>query len=78
MPSPNAVVPTVVRLDPPLDRPAPDLLRSERGLSVGAARRVESGQSKASVIAAEREGLKYVRTAPDDTTADNLPKVKES
>ena len=38
---------------------------------------VESGGSKASVIAAEREGLKYVRTAPDDTTADNLLKVKE-
>ena len=38
---------------------------------------VESGGSKANVIPAEREGVKYVRTAPDDTTADNLLKVKE-
>jgi len=34
MPNPNAVVSTVVRIDPPLDRPAGELLRSERGLSV--------------------------------------------
>jgi acetylornithine deacetylase/succinyl-diaminopimelate desuccinylase-like protein len=38
---------------------------------------VESGASKANLIPAEREGLKYVRTAPDDTTQDNLLKVKE-
>ena len=38
---------------------------------------VISGGSTVDVIAAEREGLKYVRTAPDDTTADNLLKVKE-
>ena len=38
---------------------------------------VEGGGAKANVIPAEREGLKYVRTAPDDTTADNLLKVKE-
>ena len=34
MPNPNAVVSTIVRIDPPLDRPATELLRSERGLSV--------------------------------------------
>src|SRR6266571_3711146 len=34
MPNPNAIVSTVVRIDPPLDRPAAELLRSERGLSV--------------------------------------------
>lgn len=38
---------------------------------------VESGGSTANVIAAEREGLKYVRTAPDDTTADNLLRARE-
>jgi len=32
--NPNAVVSTVVRIDPPLDRPAAELLRSERGMSV--------------------------------------------
>jgi len=34
MPNPNAVVSTVVRFHPPLDRPAAELLRAERGLSV--------------------------------------------
>ena len=29
------------------------------------------------LIPAEREGKKYVRTKPDDTTADNLLKVQE-
>ena len=29
------------------------------------------------LIPAEREGKKYVRTKPDDTTDDNLLKVKE-
>ncbi len=38
---------------------------------------VESSGAKANVIPAEREGVKYVKTAPDDTTADNLLKVKE-
>jgi hypothetical protein len=38
---------------------------------------VEGGGATANVIAAVREGLKCVRTAPDDTTADNLLKVKE-
>jgi len=36
---------------------------------------VESAGVRANVIAAEREGLKYVRTRPDDTTADNLLSV---
>lgn len=34
MPNPNAIVSTVVRIDPPLDRPAAEMLRAERGLSV--------------------------------------------
>ncbi len=38
---------------------------------------VEAGGAKANLVAAEREGLKYVRTAPDDTTADNLLRVKD-
>jgi len=38
---------------------------------------VEQGGSKANLIPAEREGLKYVRTAPNDTTADNLLKVRD-
>ncbi len=33
---------------------------------------VEGGGSRANLIPAEREGLKCVRTAPNDTTADNL------
>jgi len=36
---------------------------------------VEGGGARANVIPAEREGLKYVRTQPDDTTADNLLKA---
>ncbi len=34
MPNPNAVVTSVIRLDPPLDGPPDELLRSESGLSV--------------------------------------------
>ena len=34
MPSPNAVVSTVVRLEPPLDKPPEELLRAEGGLTV--------------------------------------------
>src|SRR6266849_1264890 len=34
MPNPNAVVSTITRIDPPLDRPAAELLRSDRGVSV--------------------------------------------
>lgn len=34
MPNPNAVVSTVVRLQPPLDKPPEELLRAEGGLSV--------------------------------------------
>lgn len=38
---------------------------------------VEVPGSKANLVAAEREGLKYVRTAPNDTKEDNLLKVKD-
>jgi hypothetical protein len=34
MPNPNAIVGRIVRFDPPLDRPAAELLRSDRGLAV--------------------------------------------
>src|SRR4051794_33133548 len=34
MPNPNAIVSSIIRLDPPLDRAAAELLRAERGLSV--------------------------------------------
>ena len=37
---------------------------------------VQAGASRSNVIPAEREGLKYVRTAPNDTTADNLLSVR--
>jgi len=33
---------------------------------------VERGGSRADLVAATRDGLKYVRTAPNDTTSDNL------
>lgn len=38
---------------------------------------VEHNGSKTNLVAADREGLKYVRTAPNDTTADNLLKVRD-
>jgi hypothetical protein len=38
---------------------------------------VEGGGATAPLIPAEREGKKYVRTRPDDTTADNLLQVPE-
>lgn len=38
---------------------------------------VQAEASRAYLITAEREGLKYVRTEPNDTTADNLLKVKD-
>src|SRR5260370_3794680 len=34
MPNPNAIVSTVTRIEPALDKPAAELLRAERGLSV--------------------------------------------
>jgi len=37
---------------------------------------VEAGGSRVNVIPAEREGVKYVRTQSNDTTADNLLSVK--
>jgi len=33
---------------------------------------VAQGGSKADLVPAEREGIKYVRTRPNDTTDDNL------
>lgn len=38
---------------------------------------VEAASSRANLVDAERDGLKYVRTAPNDTTVDNLLKVKD-
>jgi len=38
---------------------------------------VEGGGKTALLIPAEHEGKKYVRTHPDDTTADNLLQVRE-
>lgn len=34
MPNPNAIISSVIRLEPPLDRPTADMLRAEGGLSV--------------------------------------------
>lgn len=38
---------------------------------------VEGGGVRADLLPAQREGVKYVRTRPDDTLADNLLKVPE-
>lgn len=38
---------------------------------------VEVPGSKVNLVAADREGLKYVRTAAKDRTADNLLKVRD-
>jgi hypothetical protein len=38
---------------------------------------VEGGGARAYLIPATREGVKYVRTRPDDTPEDNLLKVRE-
>lgn len=38
---------------------------------------VEGGGRTAALVAAERDGTKYVRTRPDDTTEDNLLAVRE-
>jgi acetylornithine deacetylase/succinyl-diaminopimelate desuccinylase-like protein len=38
---------------------------------------VQAAGSRVNVIPAEREGVKYVRTVPNDTTADNLLSVRE-
>jgi hypothetical protein len=38
---------------------------------------VEGGGARAYLIAAIRDGVKYVRTRPDDTTEDNLLTVRE-
>lgn len=51
---------------------AHDLVRSHPG-----ALYVEGGGSRSNVVPATRNGLKYVRTAPNDTTADNLLQVRE-
>ena len=34
MPDPNAIISTVIRIEPPLDRPPAEMLREEPGLSV--------------------------------------------
>jgi len=34
MPNPNAIVSTVIRLDPPLEQPPAEMLKAEAGLSV--------------------------------------------
>ena len=38
---------------------------------------VEGGGARAYLIPATREGVRYVRTRPDDTLDDNLLKVRE-
>lgn len=38
---------------------------------------VEAGGSRANLVPAERQGLKYVRTAPNDTKEDNLLKARD-
>lgn len=38
---------------------------------------VDVGFSRSNLIPAEREGTKYVRTAPNDTKEDNVLKVRD-
>ena len=63
-----------IRLGDPVSRHIPKLAN----LQVSVPRfDPDTGKATYALVPAEREGLKYVRTAADDTTADNLLKVKD-
>lgn len=46
--------------------------QAHRGVDNGKIIWVEGSNSRAKLLAAEREGTKYVRTEPNDTEKDNL------
>jgi hypothetical protein len=87
MRNPNAVVSSLIRLDPPLDRPVEELLRAEEGLWVeleGAPRlRLDPGDSRSGGFAQVLDGLRrenlpvYVEFDPETSavTAVRIPYV---
>lgn len=82
MPNPNAVVSTVIRFEPPLDRPAAELLREERGLSVeledGRRARLDPTDSRSVGFAQVLDGLRkqrlpvYLELDPETSTVTRL------
>jgi len=65
MPNPNAVVSTVVRFEPPLERPPDEMLRAERGLSVeladGRLARLDPADPRSAGLAQVLDGLSKQR-----------------
>ena len=65
MPNPNALVARVVRLDPPMDRQADEMIKSERGLSVeledGRRARLDPENAKSAGFAQILDGLRQKR-----------------
>ena len=61
MPNPNAVVSTVIRIEPPLDRPPAEMLRAERGISVelegGRSLRLDPADARSAGFARVLDGL---------------------
>jgi len=81
MPNPNAIVSTTIRLDPPLDRPAAEQLRSEGGISVeleGRRVRLDPADERSAGFAQVLDGLSkldlpvYVEVDPASETISRL------
>lgn len=82
MPNPDAIVSTVVRFEPPLDRPASELLRAERGLSVvlgdGRTVRLDPANPRSPGLAQVLDGLSkqrrpvYLKVDPATSTISLL------
>jgi hypothetical protein len=82
MPNPNAVLSSVIRLDPPLDRAPGEMLRAERGLSVeldgGRRVRLDPANPRSPGFAQVLDGLSklrrpvYVEIDPATTTISRL------
>lgn len=65
MPNPNAVVSTILRFEPAMDRPAEEMLRAERGLSVeladGRLARLDPADPRSAGLAQVLDGLSKQR-----------------
>src|SRR6266566_5671503 len=82
MPNPNAVVSSVIRLEPPLDRAPAEMLRAERGLSVelegGRRVRLDPANPRSAGFAQILDGLSkqrlpvYLEIDPATTTITRL------